>query len=435
YELGIPGANAPLVVASLFAFLVLLLSYRSGRSYREGLKREADLARARDAAQKADRGKGTFLATVSHELRTPLNGMLGMTQTLLQSDLNPEQKAQVEVIAESGKALNALLTDILDFSKLEAGKLSIQPAEDNLRSIIDGLLRLYAPTAENKGLTLSATVLPTVPERLVFDAVRIRQCLSNLLSNAVKFTEAGGVHLQVRSEPAPGAPDGQERSLITVTVKDTGIGIAPDRQPFLFQPFSQADTSISRRFGGTGLGLSITRQLAESMGGTVSLHSIPGEGTEFQLSFLATMAQIPASGAKGRIAANDMSGHRVLVVDDVESNRMVMRLFLQPLGIEVIEAANAEAAFEALEHDNFDAVFLDLHLPGISGTEIARQLRREDSPHRDLPLIAVTADSSAPIDFMGPGGFDALIRKPVDHRDLQSTLFAATRGRGPRPGT
>lgn len=407
----------------VFAAFALLMSLRSARSYRAQLERELQLAQAKEAAEKADASKSAFVATVSHELRTPLNGMLGMAQMLVGSHLTPEQRSRVEVILESGRTLNTLLTDILDYSKLDAGKLTIETAENDPRQILGDVERLYGPIATGKGLRLEVSAAPEVPGLLVFDAVRVRQCLSNLVSNAIKFTPTGSVRVTMNAAPAPGEP---RRFLVTATVTDTGIGISPDGQKNLFQPFGQADSSIARRFGGTGLGLSITRQLAESMGGTVTVNSAVGRGSEFRMSFLADEPPKNSGLNAAPPTRPIQEGRRVLVVDDTESNRMVMRLFLAPLGVEVVEAADGKAALAALEAGGLDAVLLDLNLPDIGGAEIAARIRRAEAEGaaRAMPLVAVTADSADAGLDLAAIGFDGMVGKPIDPRQLQSTLTA-----------
>ena len=270
---------------------------------------------------------------------------------------------------------------------------------------------------------------PEIPERLVFDPVRVRQCLSNLISNAIKFTESGSVRVAVTCEPRGLGPDGVPRYLITVIVADTGIGVPAGGLAQLFQPFSQADESIARRFGGIGLGLNITRQLAESMGGSITLESTSDEGSVFRLTFAAD-----GTGDTGHVQPSDeappvLIDRRVLVVDDVESNRMVMRLFLRTLGVEVVEVADGLAALEALTQSRFDAAFLDLNMPGMGGAEIASRVRRGEAGRRGLPLLAFSADSAILGVETGAEGFDATIVKPVDLRQLQHTLTDAIRRR------
>jgi CheY-like chemotaxis protein len=259
----------------------------------------------------------------------------------------------------------------------------------------------------------------------MFDPTRVRQCLSNLISNVLKFTESGSVRVAISSEPRAPRPDGLPRHLITVVVTDTGNGIPAEGQVILFQPFSQADGSIARRFGGTGLGLRTTRQLAESMGGSVTLQSTPGEGSVFRLTFLAEGAWDNGYEQPGEAAALNLTEKRVLVADDIETNRMVMRLFLKPLGVQVVEVANGSAALSALAGSQFDAAFLDLNMPGMGGAEIAARVRRGEAGRSGIPLLAVSADSAGSGIEISADGFDAIIKKPNDQRDLQGTLEGA----------
>ena len=407
-----------------FAGYAIWLARETSRSYRRGLEREHELAEARDTAERAQEARARLIATISHELRTPLNGIIGMAQALLAGRLAPGLRRQIEVIAESGRNLNALLTDILDFSKLEAGHLTISPAVEDPRSTARHVEHLFRPVAEQKGLDFEVRVDESVPERLVFDAARVRQCLANLVSNAIKFTEAGEVILSISAEPAEPAPDGTARWRVAARVSDTGIGIPEAHQRHLFSPFSQADGSIGRRYGGTGLGLSITRQLAEAMGGEVALDSIAGEGSTFRLTFVADSASGTAADAPGSgddASAGPLAGRRVLVADDARTNRMVMRLFLKPLGVETVEAADGTAALAALGRGDFDAAFIDLHMPGIDGAALAARVRRGEAGRADLPLVAVSGSQrrDAPL-----ADFDAWLGKPIDPGELRSALEA-----------
>ncbi len=418
----------------LFAAVVLSISHTRARAYRDWLRREQQLAEARDQAERDLAAKRSFIATISHELRTSLNGVLGMAQTLLSTDLTPGQRQQVEVISESGRSLNTLLNDILDYSKLEAGKLAIEPEQEDPRLTAEHIARLYGALATEKGLELQVTVEPEVPGRLVFDAVRVRQCLSNLVSNAIKFTSTGSVRVTISSEACGPDEAGLPRYLITVVVSDTGIGIPADRQAHLFQPFSQADGSIARRYGGTGLGLSITRQLAESMGGSVTLESTPGEGSVFRLTFIAGEGTVAGGDQPDLDARSGLAGKHVLIADDIETNRVLMRLFLQPLGVRVTEAADGTAALGALAEGEFDAALLDVNMPGMGGPEVAARIRSGESRRADIPLLAVTANGAASGIDTSRDGFDGIIFKPIDPRQLQSTLIGAIRRRTePRP--
>jgi signal transduction histidine kinase/ActR/RegA family two-component response regulator len=445
----------PLLAFALFTFLI---SHVTARAYRDRMSAQAEVAAARDLAERALSDKDAFVATVGHELRTPLNGIIGMAQTLLISDLAPAQRAQVEVISDSGRTLNTLLNDLLDYAKLEAGKLTIEPTLEDPRRAVEQVVKLYEQVAVEKELTLSLGIDPNLPAQLMFDPVRVRQCLSNLVSNALKFTESGSVRVAISSAPHEPGPDGMHRHLVTVAVTDTGIGIPPEGQAHLFQPFSQADGSIARRFGGTGLGLSITRQLAESMGGSVMLESTPGKGSVFRLTFTAGDARMGGgtgggTGAGGGAGGEDrddgangpqgdtpssLANQRVLIADDTDTNRALMRLYLQPLGVRVSEAADGATALGALAEGEFDAAVLDINMPGMGGAEVTARIRRGETGRADIPLLAVTSDSSASSVDTGDEGFDGTLTSPADPRQLQSMLTGAIQRRArqqtPKPG-
>lgn len=419
-----------------FAGYVIGLSRWSAVAYRQRLEHLHALGEARDAAEQAREAKATLIATISHELRTPLNGIIGMAQTLLAGELAPAVRRQVEVIAESGRNLNALLNDILDFSKLEAGRLEISPTEDELRKTAAHVEHLFRPVAVEKGLDFTVRVGDEVPERLVFDPVRVRQCLANLVSNAIKFTDRGAVSVAVSAEPVEPKPDGTACWRITAAVSDTGIGIPEDQQPRLFAPFSQAEGSIGRRYGGTGLGLSITRHLAEAMGGGVTFESTPGKGSTFRLEFLAEGAredeQRGGGAPGGGTTRHPTKACRVLVADGVETNRTVLRLFLEPLGVRTVEVADGASALSALRRGAFDAAFIDLNMPGLSGEELARRVRNGEAGRSDLPLVAISGGDH------GNGRedrvtarftFDGCLDAPIAPGALRAMLNAVIPGR------
>ena len=407
------------------------------------LRARASFARqAREAEREAERAKtatelqtkSQFIATVSHELRTSLNGVLGMAQTLLSTDLTARQRHQAEVIAESGRSLNTLLNDILDHSKLEVGKLSIEPRPEDLRQSIEHIAWLHGSVASEKGLEFRVEVSPGVPAQMMLDAVRVRQCLSNLVSNAIKFTEEGAIQINVSGEPCAPREDGTRCHLITAVVADTGIGIPPEQGAKLFLPYSQVDGTIARRFGGTGLGLSITRQLAEAMGGSVTFESEPGHGSVFRFSFKAD-AVAGANGAPADGTSPSLSDAKVLIADDIETNRVVMRLFLKPLGVNVSEVNDGSAAIEALATTDFDVALLDINMPGIDGAEVARRIREGVLARPNVALIAISADGTTRSTNVSLQGFDGVVTKPIDPRQLQETVAEALRSRRDSSGT
>lgn len=380
------------------------------------------------AAELANKTKSEFLASVSHELRTPLNGILGMAQVLASSQLNTDQEEWVNTILESGSTLTALLTDVLDLSKIEAGKLEIAPIDDDLSHTLSHLKRLFKPVAAEKGLKLDLFVSRDMPPRLNFDPVRVRQCVSNLVSNAVKFTEDGEV--VIRAEAIQEA-DGYR---VKVSVRDTGIGMTDVTRQQLFQPFMQADASITRRFGGTGLGLHITKRLAKMMGGSVDVESAPGEGSTFTFNFFAKAVseEQPTEKMQDQItlarrnALAALQGRRILLVEDNEVNRRVAGLFLRPLGAEIIEAENGVRALEAIEQKDFALVLMDVHMPEMDGFEATAEIRGRDWPARHWPIVALTADAmSGDRERCLAAGMDEYAPKPLDARTLYAAIARA----------
>lgn len=381
-------------------------------------EREKELKIAKRRAEAASEAKSSFLANVSHEIRTPLNGMLGMAQVLSSSLLSSEQREQVEAILDSGKTLVALLNDVLDLSKIEAGKLEIAPVDNDLSHLLRRLYKLWSPTAEEKNIELTLDLAASLPARLRFDPVRVRQCVGNLMSNAVKFTEAGEVNVHV-SVPKTGPNAG----LVQVRVRDSGIGMDAATVARLFAPFTQADGSTSRRFGGTGLGLSIARKLAQMMGGDIAVTSAPGEGSVFTLTFAAEQAADEAPVARveigSRSAPRPSRKLHVLVVDDVALNRKVARLFMEHQGWSVAEAAHGGEALTQLAAQTFDVVLLDVHMPVMDGPQTLVQIRASGQAWAQVPVIALTANAmSGDRERYMALGMDGYIAKPIDQREM-----------------
>ncbi len=382
----------------------------------------AEARAARTAAEKASAAKSTFLATMSHEIRTPLNGILGMTQVLLARTPEGDLRNHLETIDDSGRMLSVLLNDVLDMAKIEAGKLDIAPEPSDLRVLLDRTLALWRPEAESKGLALILDLAPGLPNCLTFDPVRVRQCVSNLLSNAVKFTARGSVRLAAT----------YAKGMVRITVSDTGIGMDQATCDRLFAPFTQADSTTARRFGGSGLGLSICRQLADLMGGSVTVESAPEQGSTFTLLFKAPLATLvePDTGAELDTRSDAPAGSvlwaqdlRVLLVDDNLVNRQVVRLFLEPRGAIVTEAENGRLALDALAQQPFDVMLLDMHMPVLDGRETVRAIRTAHAPWRGLPVIALTADT-LDRDALDALGFDDHVMKPVRFDALAKAINA-----------
>jgi signal transduction histidine kinase/DNA-binding NarL/FixJ family response regulator len=379
------------VIATLAMLLAAAFLYVRSQM-RKRLLHEIELGKVREEAEAANRAKSSFLANMSHEIRTPLNGVLGMTQALAEQDLQPAQQEMVETIRESGQTLVAILNDILDISKIEAGKIEIVPENVDFRHVLNRVHRLYVRTAQAKGLALIFEVEDQVPPRILLDPTRVQQCVSNLISNAIKFTQQGRVEL-VASWQA----DDQGRGRITIKVRDTGIGISDAAQGRLFAAFTQADSSTTRRFGGTGLGLAISRKLARMMGGDIAIAATSPAGSTFTFSFAADQAvDVALAAPLARGSSADLSliaDLSVLVVDDNGLNRMVAKLLLAPYRARVSEAENGLEALEKLGSDHFDIVLLDAHMPVMDGPETIRRIRSSGKPWSEIPVIALTADA------------------------------------------
>ena len=347
-------------------------------------RQERRATQARDAAESSNAAKSAFLAMMSHEVRTPLNGIIGMNNLLLDTALDERQRFYVETVRNSSESLLGIINDVLDFSKLEAGKLSLESIPFSLDAVIDGAMRLMAPRAAERGLRLERRGLgAALPPRLLGDPLRIRQVLLNLLSNAIKFTEAGSVTVA-----AGIGPEGD----VLVEVSDTGIGFDPREIDRLFERFEQADNTISRRFGGTGLGLNICRLLVEMMAGSIGAEPCLGGGSRvwFALPLRPALSQAAAPVEAAPIPAEARGGH-VLVVDDNLVNREIVREVLSRAGFEVEAVESGQAALDAIACRLPDLVLMDMRMAEMDGLETTRRIRAMPGVPLDLPVIALTA--------------------------------------------
>jgi PAS domain S-box-containing protein len=380
---------------------------------------EADVTSALAQAQEASRLKSAFLATMSHEIRTPMNGVLGLAELVLDSDLAPGQRQQMLALRESGETLMALINDILDFSKIEAGKLDLEEIEFDLAACVRSVARIVSSQACDKGLVLDLHVGPDVPTSVVGDSLRMRQVLLNLASNAVKFTDAGRVTLAVAS-----LGDGRLR----FSVADSGIGIDPAVRHLLLDPFSQADSSTTRRFGGTGLGLAICAQLVELMGGTLDFESRVGAGSTFWFDVPLRPADPPAVPPAPEVAPplpeNDVPlATRVLLADDAGINRLVGVAMLERLGCVVDVVANGVEAVAAVRDRRYDVVLMDCLMPVMDGYEATGHIRRLGTEASRTPIIALTASAMVgDREKCLAAGMDDYLAKPINQAALAGVL-------------
>ena len=428
---GFHGAQLVSVVVSVVLALLYLANDTRDNVVHAAQLRETQAALTAQTAraEAASEAKSAFLAMMSHELRTPMNGVLGMARVLNQSRLGARQRDQVDMLVRSGEDLMAILNDLLDLSKIEAGKFDLEIEPFDLHDLVRGTLGLWADAARAKGVTLDLTIAPAAPRYVAGDAARLRQVLANLVSNALKFTTEGRVRLSLDRLYSVGELVGLE-----FAVADTGIGMTPEQQARVFEPFAQADASTARRFGGTGLGLSICRQLAALMGGSITAESTPGVGSTFRLRLEATLAEVAAT-ATATGADFDLSGLRVLVVDDNPINRAVAQAIVEAVGGVVTCAEDGVVALEALRADGFDVVLMDVHMPRMDGLEAIRRIRAGEAGRADQPVVALTADAMPGVDAsLIAHGFDASATKPILPEMLIGAMLAACQAARVAPG-
>jgi signal transduction histidine kinase/ActR/RegA family two-component response regulator len=410
--------QAPLANALWFGVLLLIVSvFVAARTLERALRAEAaakeEAERRRHEAEEAVAAKSAFVAMISHELRTPISAILAGAARLHGDAPDAASKVHAQLIGDAGAMMRTLLNDLLDLSRLDAGRMAVEQAPFDLRQAMADTLRLWRPDAHKKGLRLRVEGAARLPRWVAGDSLRLRQVLNNLLSNAIKFTGRGAITVRLAVREAG------DHLVFEAVVADTGRGLTEEQMARLFTPFDQLAANVAREHGGSGLGLVISRELARLMGGDLTVTSKPGKGSRFRLEVRLEAAQAPDARADGAV----IDGARVLVVDDHMVNRRALELVLQSFGIQPTLAESGERALELLSSEVFDVMLMDVYMPGMDGRDATRQLRATEGPNRHIPVVAVTASATAKDwEACRAAGMDAHVAKPIDPSQLHAAL-------------
>ncbi|WP_269715252.1 ATP-binding response regulator [Caulobacter sp. NIBR2454] len=409
-----PGMKAVLLIGGAMVAVNALTSWRSAAQSllnEKALVAEHDRRRAEAEATAA--AKSAFVAVVCHELRTPISAILSGATLLERNATDPATRTQTQVIGDAGAMMRNLLNDLLDLSRIEAGRLSVETVAFDIRQTLSDVMRLWRPEAAKKQLRLRVEGSASLPRWVQGDPTRLRQILNNLLSNAIKFTPAGSVTLKVRA-----VEDDDGKVALELSVVDTGPGFDAEAAQRLFTAFNQLNAGVASKYGGSGLGLAISRELARLMGGELTVDSRAGEGAAFTLALNMEISDSPPPANEPTLA-----GVRVLAVDDHVLNRRALEVILEPFGVLPVTADSGEAALDILSKQPFDVILMDLYMPGMDGRDAVRRLRRETGPNQKTPVIAVTASATAKDwDDCREAGMEAHVAKPVIPAELHAAL-------------
>jgi signal transduction histidine kinase/ActR/RegA family two-component response regulator len=426
-------AGVVVTVGGLLYSLQLVAGVRQSRAFVDSLTVANDEANAaRELAERASAAKSEFLATVSHEIRTPMNAVLSAAHLLKRTSLTPQQQDHVAMLTHGGEILVGLLNDVLDISKIEAGKMELEEADLDLAEALASLIKLYQDKAAAKGVDLVLNADDDLPAAVRTDPLRLRQILFNLLSNAVKFTDQGQITVRTGRLSHPGG------DVLWFEIKDSGIGIDADAMSRLFGKFEQARAETARSHGGTGLGLAISRRLAEMMSGSLTCSSVIGEGSTFRLELplVETVLKVTAAGDAEIIDLGECRNLSILVAEDHEVNRKIVGLFLEPLGWRLTMAKDGGEAVAIAGQEAFDAILMDMQMPVLNGVDAALAIRAGGGPNAKAPIIALTANALGHHrEAWDPVGVAAFLTKPINPDLLVETLLAATALRSSRLDT